>query len=112
MTAFCRLLPVASFNCGSASVAVSIYSEPESSIRGCQVTGDTPCNAGRCISLNPMDRRKGSMVNILRGQADKTATAELLGNSDHPRGKLGEIAEALLEPLADDALIAKAEDEL
>lgn len=29
----------------------------------------------------------------------------------HPLGKLGEIAEALLEPLADDALIAKAEDE-
>jgi hypothetical protein len=26
-------------------------------------------------------------------------------------GKLGEIAEALLEPLADDALLAKAEDE-
>lgn len=46
------------------------------------------------------------------GHADKTATAELLGNSDHPLGKLGEIAEALLEPLADDALIAKAEDEL
>lgn len=44
------------------------------------------------------------------GQADKTATAELLGHSDHPLGKLGEIAEALLEPLADEALIAQAED--
>lgn len=74
--------PVASFSCGSASVAVSIYSEPESSIRGCQVTGDTPCNAGRCISLNPMDRRKGSMVNILRGQADKTATDSERNDND------------------------------
>jgi hypothetical protein len=34
----------------------------------------------------------------------------LLGNSDHPLGKLGEIAEVLLEPLVDDALIAQAED--
>lgn len=45
-----------------------------------------------------------------RGRADRTATAELLGPSDHPFGKLGEIAQALLEPLADDALIAQAED--
>lgn len=41
---------------------------------------------------------------------DKNAVAELLGPSDHPFGKLGEIAQALLEPLADDALIAQAED--
>lgn len=46
-----------------------------------------------------------------RGQSDKTATAELLGRSDHPLGKLGEIAESLLEPLADDALKAQAEDD-
>lgn len=45
------------------------------------------------------------------GNADKTAVAELLGNSDHPLGKLGEIAQTLLDPLADDALIAKAEDD-
>jgi hypothetical protein len=45
-----------------------------------------------------------------RGQADKTATAELLGQSDHPLGKLGEIAEELLRPLADDALKAQAEE--
>ncbi|WP_028236754.1 hypothetical protein [Pseudomonas brassicacearum] len=44
------------------------------------------------------------------GRADKNAVAELLGPSDHPFGKLGEIAQALLEPLADDALIAQAED--
>ncbi|WP_042956488.1 hypothetical protein [Pseudomonas brassicacearum] len=40
---------------------------------------------------------------------DKSAIAELLGPSDHHFGKLGEIAQALLEPLADDALIAQAE---
>ncbi len=45
------------------------------------------------------------------GRADKDSTAELLGQSDHPFGKLGEIAEALLRPLADDALAAQAEDD-
>lgn len=45
-----------------------------------------------------------------RGKTDRTATAELLGRSDHPLGKLGEIAESLLAPLADDALKAQAED--
>jgi hypothetical protein len=45
------------------------------------------------------------------GRADKNAVAELLGPSDHPSGKLGEIAQALLEPLADDALLAQAEDD-
>lgn len=45
------------------------------------------------------------------GRADKDAAAELLGRSDHPFGKLGEIAEVLLRPLVDDALAAQAEDE-
>ena len=45
------------------------------------------------------------------GRADKDAAIELLGRSDHPFGKLGEIAEALLRPLADDALAAQAEDD-
>ncbi|MEL4167298.1 hypothetical protein [Pseudomonas sp. ZS001] len=44
------------------------------------------------------------------GRPDKNAVAELLGPSDHPLGKLGEIAEGLLRPLADDALVAQAED--
>lgn len=44
------------------------------------------------------------------GYIDNNAISELLGPSDHPFGKLGEIAQALLEPLADDALIAQAED--
>ena len=50
------------------------------------------------------------VITAERGQADKTSTAELLGRSDHPLGKLGEIAEGLLRPLVDDALIAQAED--
>lgn len=45
------------------------------------------------------------------GRPDKNAIAELLGPSDHPLGKLGEIAECLLRPLVDDALIAKEEDD-
>lgn len=44
------------------------------------------------------------------GRPDKNAIAELLGPSDHPFGKLGEIAEGLLRPLVNDALIAHAED--
>lgn len=50
------------------------------------------------------------LMAVERGQVDKTAAAELKGDSDHPFGKLGEIAQALLEPLVDDALIAQAED--
>lgn len=42
---------------------------------------------------------------------DKNAIAELMGHSDHPLGKLGEIAETLLKPLVDDALKAQAEDD-
>lgn len=42
---------------------------------------------------------------------DKNAIAELLGHSDHSLGMLGEIAEKLLQPLVDDALIAQAEDD-
>jgi hypothetical protein len=44
------------------------------------------------------------------GRADKEAAVELLGPSDHHFGKLGELAEALLRPLVNDALIAQAED--
>ena len=50
------------------------------------------------------------LISGARGNVDKSDVAELLGNSDHPLGKLGEIAEALLEPLVDDALIAQSED--
>lgn len=50
------------------------------------------------------------LIATANGSADKTAAAELLGNSGHPLGKLGEIAEGLLHPLVDDALVAQAED--
>lgn len=50
------------------------------------------------------------VITAERGQADKVATAELLGHSEHPLGMLGEIADKLLQPLADDALKAQAED--
>lgn len=50
------------------------------------------------------------IISASNGYLDKNAIAELLGPSDHPFGKIGEIAEALLSPLADDALIAQAED--
>jgi hypothetical protein len=52
------------------------------------------------------------VISAQRRQGDKVAAAELLGRSNHPLGMLGEIAERLLDPLADDALIAQAEDEL
>lgn len=51
------------------------------------------------------------LLSTMYSTPDKNAIAELLGRSDHPLGKLGEIAENLLEPLADDALTAQAEDD-
>lgn len=50
------------------------------------------------------------LISIGWASPDKNAIAELLGNSDHSLGMLGEIAEKLLQPLVDDALIAQAED--
>lgn len=50
------------------------------------------------------------LIETKRGCADKVSADELLGNSDHSLGMLGEIAEKLLQPLVDDALIAQAED--
>ncbi|NMX26228.1 hypothetical protein HBO14_06755 [Pseudomonas sp. WS 5406] len=46
----------------------------------------------------------------MAGSRVKSEALELLGQSDHSLGKLGEIAERLLQPLVDDALIAQAED--
>lgn len=50
------------------------------------------------------------VIAAVSGQSDKVAAADLLGPSDHPLGRLGEIAEGLLRPLVDDALIAQDED--
>jgi len=51
------------------------------------------------------------LITTAYGKGDYEAVIELLGRSEHPFGKLGEIAESLLAPLADDALIAQAEDD-
>jgi hypothetical protein len=51
------------------------------------------------------------VIAATQGGSCSVSAKELLGSSDHPLGKLGEIAESLLEPLADDALKAQAEDD-
>jgi hypothetical protein len=66
---------------------------------------------GRLADLQVPTPSLGYMlIENKRGIADKVSAEELLGNSDHSLGMLGEIAEKLLQPLVDDALIAKAED--
>ncbi|BCQ63149.1 hypothetical protein PBOI14_48990 [Pseudomonas sp. Boi14] len=50
------------------------------------------------------------MIDAWNGCRRPTSVEELLGISTHPHGMLGEIAENLLKPLADDALIAIDED--
>ena len=52
------------------------------------------------------------VLEVENGGSAKTHARNVLGASDNPRGKLYEIAESLLEPYADDALIAQAEDDL
>ncbi|MGF6153988.1 hypothetical protein [Pseudomonas fluorescens] len=107
-----------------------LYNAAEELLRGCAVVFQRRMNAPQGITSKQFALAVDEFVNkrladceidnpalgwllisAERGQADKTATAELLGRSDHPLGKLGEIAETLLEPLADDALIAQAEDD-
>lgn len=51
------------------------------------------------------------LLSTMHSTIDKNAAADLLGRSEHPMGKLWEVAESLLEPLAEDALKAQAEDE-
>lgn len=45
------------------------------------------------------------------GGNTKTYAGFLMGPSDHPRGKMFEIAESMLEQYAEDALAAEAEDD-
>lgn len=52
------------------------------------------------------------LIAMCWGRIDKCALDDLMGRSDHPFGIVGEIAEKLLQPLVDDALIAQAEDDL
>jgi hypothetical protein len=51
------------------------------------------------------------VIDATAGAPCKTVAGYLLGETSHTHGKLYEIAEALLEPFAEDALIAKAEDD-
>lgn len=107
-----------------------LYSAAEELLRGCSVSFQRRMHAPQGVTAEEFALAVDEYVNnrladsevhtpalgwlliaAAIGSADKTAVAELLGNSDHPLGKLGEIAEALLEPLVDDALIAKAEDD-
>jgi hypothetical protein len=65
---------------------------------------------GRLADCEIHSAALGNLLLSLGSRPDQNAVAELLGHSDHPFGKIGEIAEGLLSPLADDALIAQAED--
>lgn len=51
------------------------------------------------------------VIDATAGAPCKTTASLLLGESTHTHGKLYEIAEGLLKPLVDDALIAMAEDD-
>ena len=66
---------------------------------------------GRLAGCEVHSPALGNLLLSLGSRPDQNAVVELLGPSDHPLGKLGEIAQVLIEPLADDALIAQAEDD-
>ncbi|MBB3239185.1 hypothetical protein FHW68_000657 [Pseudomonas sp. Tn43] len=106
-----------------------LYNAAEELLRGCSVSFQRRMHAPQGVTADEFALAVDEYVNnrladsdvhtpalgwlLIRaamGSADKPAVTELLGNSDHPLGKLGEIAEGLLEPLADEALIAQAED--
>ncbi|MCE0464864.1 MULTISPECIES: hypothetical protein [Pseudomonas] len=67
---------------------------------------------GRLADGDVVTPALGWLLMTIDSRPDQNAVAEILGPSDHPFGKRGEIAQALLEPLADDALIAQAEDDV
>ena len=107
-----------------------LYNATEQLVRfGCDVKFQRRLRRPQCVTVAQLALATDELVNARQencdigtpalgwllianncGRADKVSTAELLGRSDHPLGKLGEIAEGLLRPLVDDALIAQAED--
>lgn len=124
-----KLPPMVSESSQEIARAEWLYNAAEELLRGCDVAfqrrmrkpqGVTAAQFANAIDefvnkrLADCEIDTGALGWLLiaaeRGQADKVAAAELLGRSDHPLGKLGEIAESLLEPLADEALKAQAED--
>ena len=107
-----------------------LYNAVEQLVRfGCDVKFQRRLRRPQCVTVAQLALATDELVNARQancdigtpalgwllianncGRADKEAAAELLGPSDHAFGKLGELAEALLRPLVNDALIAQAED--
>lgn len=124
-----QLPPMVSESAREVARAEWLYNAVESLLRGVDVKVQRRWHQARVVTVADLALAVDEHVNnrladckvhtpalgwlmlSAHGRADKNAIAELLGPSDHPFGKLGEIAQALLEPLADDALIAQAEDD-
>ena len=126
-----RLPPRASESPLELARAEWLYNATEQLVRfGADVKVQLRMRSPRCVTVAQLELAADELANARQadfevgtpalgrmlvanncGRADKQAAAELLGKSDHPFGKLGEIAEALLSPLADDALAAQAEDD-
>jgi hypothetical protein len=124
-----QLPPMVSESPREVARAEWLYNAVESLLRGVDVKVQCRWNQARVVTVADLALAVDEHVNnrladckvhtpalgwlllAADGRADKNAVAELLGPSDHSFGKLGEIAQALLEPLADDALIAQAEDD-
>ena len=125
-----QLPPMVSESAQEVARAEWLYNAAEQLVRfGCDVSfqrrmrpvqGITPAQFALAVDEHANGRLADCEVTTVslgylliaaqRGHADKVAAAELLGTSDHPLGKLGEIAEGLLRPLVDEALIAQTED--
>ena len=108
-----------------------LYNATEQLVRfGCDVKFQRRLRRPQCVTVAQLALATDELVNARQancdigtpalgwllianncGRADKDAAAELLGPSEHTFGKLGELAEALLRPLVNDALIAQAEDD-
>ncbi|WP_095110382.1 hypothetical protein [Pseudomonas sp. Irchel 3E20] len=123
-----RLPPPVSESPQELARAEWLFNSAEQLIRfGCDVTfqrrmrkpqGVTVADLALAVDEHVNGRLAGCQVQspalgwllLSQGKPDQNAVAELLGPSDHPLGKRGEIAEGLLRPLVADAMIAQAED--
>ena len=123
-----RLPPPVSESPQELARAEWLFNSAEQLVRfGCDVTfqrrmrkpqGVTVADLALAVDEHVNGRLAGCQVQspalgwllLSQGKPDQNAVAELLGPSDHPLGKRGEIAEGLLRPFVTDALIAQAED--
>lgn len=124
-----QLPPAVSESAQEVARAEWLYDAAERLMRGCDVTFQRRMNPQQGVRFRDFALAVDEHVNARladyqvptpslgymlienkRGVADKVSADELLGHSDHSLGMLGEIAEKLLQPLVDDALIAQAED--